>query len=151
MSTHPRDRETVPARRDTKRPRAFRFRAETAPRGQAPAKWVASIAVVTFFWIALAISTVAFIAGAAFVVVRALQTKKALKSLKGSLGAELQRISSASEHTGERLEATRKSLERLQAKIETLTTARTRLRVVNEALSEAESVLTRARAFIPSK
>ena len=106
---------------------------------------------MTFFWIALAISTVAFIAGAAFVVVRALQTKKALKSLKGSLGAELQRISSASEHTGERLEATRKSLERLQAKIETLTTARTRLRVVNEALSEAESVLTRARAFIPSK
>jgi len=39
----------------------------------------------------------------------------------------------------------------LQAKIETLATARTRLRVVNEALSEAESVLTRARAFIPSK
>ncbi len=106
---------------------------------------------MTVFWIALAISTVAFIAGVAFVVVRGLETKRAVKRLADSLGAELERLNRAGEVSNEKLAAATRSFERLQAKIETLSTARTRLRVINEALSEAEAIVTRARAFIPSK
>ncbi|MHB8059776.1 MAG: hypothetical protein ACYDHO_02960 [Gaiellaceae bacterium] len=106
---------------------------------------------MTAFWIALAVSTVAFVVGAAFLIVRALQTKRALKGLKDSLDVELQRISSAGERTSEELEAARKGFERVQAGIVGLATARGRLRLVNEALSEAQSLITRARAFIPSK
>jgi hypothetical protein len=106
---------------------------------------------VLAFWIALAVLLVAFVAGAFFALVRALETKRALKGLKNALGVELQRISRAGEHTNEELAAARKAFERLQASVEKLATARTRLRLVNEALSEAESVMTRARAFIPSK
>ena len=106
---------------------------------------------MTAFWIALAVSLAAFVAGAVFVVVRALETKRAVKGLKNALSAELQRISRAGEHTNEELESARKAFERLQASVATLATARKRLRLVNEAFSEAESVMTRARAFIPSK
>ena len=106
---------------------------------------------MTAFWIALAILLVAFVAGAVFVLVRALETKRTLKSLKDALSVELQRISRADEHTNEELAAARKAFERLRASVEKLTTARTRLRLVNEALSEAESLMTRARSFIPSK
>ena len=150
-ATRPRGGSRVPSRRERKRTSQSRLRAETAPPRQAPAKRVASIALVTAFWIALAVLLVAFVAGAVFVLVRALETKKALKSLKDALSVELQRISRAGERTNEELAAARKAFERLQASVEKLTTARTRLRLVNEALSEAESVLTRARSFIPSK
>jgi hypothetical protein len=106
---------------------------------------------VTAFWIALAISSVAFLTGAAFVGMHAIRTKRSVKALKAALGAELQRISRAGERSNEELEAAQKDFDRLQASVVGLGTARARLRLVNEALSEAESVLTRARAFIPSK
>ena len=106
---------------------------------------------MTVFWASLAVSVVAFVVGAGFVAVRALETKKTLKSLKDALSAELQRITSAGERTSEELEAASKAFERLAAGLECLGTARARLRLVNEAFAEAEAVVTRARAFIPSK
>jgi DNA repair exonuclease SbcCD ATPase subunit len=106
---------------------------------------------VTIFWASLAVSVVAFVVGAGFVVVRALETKKTLKSLKDALNVELKRLASAGERTNEELEAARKAFERLEASLERLGTARARLRLVNEAFAEAEAVVTRARAFIPSK
>jgi hypothetical protein len=106
---------------------------------------------VTAFWIALSISTVAFIAGIAVVVVRALATRKALKSLKGALGIELKRISAAGEHSTAQLKTVTKNFERLQTSLGYFATAQARLRLVNEALSEAHAVVTRTRAFIPSK
>lgn len=112
---------------------------------------VASIAVVTVFWASLGIMVVAFVAGAAFVAVRALETKRALKVLKDALSVELERIARAGERTNEELDAARKAFERLEASLKRLGTARARMRLINEALAEAEAVLTRARAFIPSK
>ena len=106
---------------------------------------------MTVFWASLAVSVVAFVAGAAFVVVRALETKKTLKSLKDALKLELKRLASVGEHTNEELEAARKAFERLEASLERLGTARARLRLVNEAFTEAEAVMARARSFIPSK
>jgi len=106
---------------------------------------------VIVFWIALAVLVVAFAAGAGFVVVRALETKRALNGLKEALSVELQRIARAGERTNEELEAARKAFERLEASLKRLGTARARMRLINEALAEAEAVLTRARAFIPSK
>ena len=150
-STHPRGRETVPVPRDTKCSRASRFRDRTAPRRQARARWVASIAVVTAFWIALSISTVVFIVGIVVVIVRVLATIKTLKSLKGALGVELKRITEAGEHSTAQLETVTKNFERLQTSLGYFATAQARLRLVNEALSEAQAVVTRARAFIPSK
>jgi len=106
---------------------------------------------VTAFWIALSISTVVFIAGIVVVVVRALATIKTLKSLKGALGVELKRITEAGEHSTAQLETVTKNFERLQTSLGYFATAQARLRLVNEAISEAEAVVTRARAFIPSK
>ena len=106
---------------------------------------------MTVFWASLAVSVAAFVVGAGFVVVRALETKKTLKSLKDALNVELKRLASAGECTNEELEAARKAFERLAASLERLATARARLRLVNEAFAEAEAVVARARAFIPSK
>ena len=106
---------------------------------------------MTVFWIALAVLVVAFVAGAIFVIVRALETKRALKRLKDALSVELQRVARAGELTNEKLEATQKAFERLEASLKRLATARARLRLINEVFAEAEAVLARARAFIPSK
>jgi len=114
-------------------------------------QWVASIARVIVFWVALSVLIVAFVAGATFVAVRALETKRTIKSLKDALSVELQRIARAGERTNEELEAARLAFERLEASLKRLGPARARMRLISEALAEAEAVLTRARAFIPSK
>ena len=129
----------------------WRFCGESASRRQALAKPVASIVCVTAFWVALAVLVVAFVAGAAFVTVRVLEMKKALKSLKGALAVELERIAHAGERTASELETARKAFERLETSFKRLATARARVRLLREVLAEAEAVLTRARAFIPSK
>jgi exonuclease VII small subunit len=112
---------------------------------------VGSIDRVIVFWVALAVLVAASVAGAAFVLVRALQTKRAVKRLKAALCAELQRITRAGERTNEELEAARKAFERLEASLKHLSTAQARMRLVKETLAEAEAILTRARAFVPSK
>ena len=112
---------------------------------------IASIVFVTAFWVALAVLVVAFVAGAAFVGLRVLETKKALKSLKGALKVELERIAHSGERTASELETARKAFERLEASLARLSTARARVRLLREVLAEAEAVLTRARAFIPSR
>jgi tRNA(Ile)-lysidine synthase TilS/MesJ len=117
----------------------------------ARARRVASIARVIFFWVALAILVVALVAGVVFALLRALETKRAAKSLKDALGVELQRIARAGERTNEELEAARKAFERLEASLKQLATARARVRLIKEVIAEAEAVATRARAFIPSK
>jgi hypothetical protein len=150
-ATRPRGGSKIPSGLEKKRTSLCRFRAETESRRESLARRVASIAVVTAFWIALSISTVVFIAGIVVVVVRALATRKALKSLKGALGIELKRISAAGEHSTAQLETVTKNFERLQTSLGYFATAQARLRLVNEALSEAQAVVTRARAFIPSK
>jgi hypothetical protein len=106
---------------------------------------------VIVFWVALAVLVVASVAGAAVAVVRALETKQALKSLKAALCVELQRIARAGERTNEELEAARKAFERLEVSLKRLGTARARMRLIKETLAEAEAVLARARAFVPSK
>jgi hypothetical protein len=106
---------------------------------------------VIVFWVALAVLVVAFVAGALFVLVRALETKRTLKSLIAALGVELQRIAHAGERTNEELEAARKAFERLEASLKRLGTARTRVLLIKEVLAEAEAVAARARAFVPSK
>ncbi|MGA9761098.1 MAG: hypothetical protein WBQ14_01580 [Gaiellaceae bacterium] len=103
------------------------------------------------FWVALAILVVALVAGAVFVLVRALQAKRALKSLKDALAVELRRIARAGERTNQELEAARKAFERLEVSLRRLATARARVRLIKEVIAEAEAVATRARAFIPSK
>lgn len=106
---------------------------------------------MTAFWIALAISTVAFIAGVVFVVIRALATKKALKSLTSAIEVEVEKVSAAGERSVAGVEAVTKSFERLDGSLKRFATAQARLRLVNEAFSEAETVVTRARAFVPRK
>jgi septal ring factor EnvC (AmiA/AmiB activator) len=128
-----------------------RFRIGSASRRQALGRPVGSIAFVTAFWIALAVLVVAFVAGVVFVVVRALETRRALKSLRSELGVELKRIAHSGERTASELEAARKAFERLEASLARLRTARARVRVLKEVLAEAEAVLARARVFVPSK
>jgi hypothetical protein len=106
---------------------------------------------VTAFWVALAVLVVAFVAGAAFVGLRVLEARKALKSLTRALKVELERIARAGERTNNELETAKKAFERLRASLARLGTARARVRLLREVLAEAEAVLARARAFIPSK
>jgi hypothetical protein len=106
---------------------------------------------VTVFWASLGFMIVAFIAGGVVVLVRALETRRAVKGLKAALDVELQRIATAGEHTTEQLEATTEKFERLDAGLKRFSTAQAQLRLINEALGEAEALKTRARAFIPSK
>ena len=112
---------------------------------------VASIDGVIAFWAALAVLVAAFVAGAVFVVVRALETRRALKSLRSELGAELQRIAHSGERTAGELEAATRAFERLQASLVRFRTAYTRVRLIRSVLAEAEAILARARAFVPSK
>jgi transcription initiation factor TFIIIB Brf1 subunit/transcription initiation factor TFIIB len=106
---------------------------------------------VTVFWASLGVLVVAFVAGVVFVVVRALETKRTLKSLMDALSVELQRIARAGEKSATELEAARKAFERLEASVKRLGTARARVRLLRDVLAEAEAVIARARAFIPSK
>jgi hypothetical protein len=128
-----------------------RFCADSASRRPTRAERVASIVGVTAFWVALAILVVAFVGGAAFVTVRVLEMRKALKRLKSAIEVELKRIAGATERTASELETAKKAFERLQASLARLGTARARVRLLQEVLAETEAVLTRARAFIPSK
>ncbi len=106
---------------------------------------------MTAFWVALAVLVVAFVAGAVFVLVRALEMVKTLKSLKSALKVELKRITGATERSNAELETAGKAFERLEASIVRLGTALARVRLLREVLAEAEAILTRARAFVPSK
>ena len=106
---------------------------------------------MTVFWASLGFLVVAFVAGVVFVVVRALETKRALKGFKDALSVELQRIARADEKSASELEAARKAFERLEASLKRLGTARARVRLLRDVLGEAEAVVARARAFIPSK
>jgi len=106
---------------------------------------------VIAFWIALAVLIVAFVGGVAFVIVRALETKRAVTGLKDALGAELRRIARAGERTNDELETAQKAFARLEASLKRLGAARARIRLITEVLAEARALLTRARAFIPSK
>ena len=128
-----------------------RFRVGSTSRRQALGRPVASIVFVTAFWVALAVLVVAFVAGVVFVVVRALETRRALKSLRCELGVELKRIAHSGERTASELEAARKAFERLQASLVRFRTAYARVRLIRSVIAEAEAVLTRARAFVPSK
>ena len=121
------------------------------PPGRVLAPLVASIDGVIAFWAALAVLVVAFVAGVVFVVVRALETRRALKSLRSALGAELQRIARSSERTTGELETATQAFERLQASLVRFRTAYARVRLIKSVIAEAEAVLTRARAFVPSK
>jgi len=120
------------------------------PRG-ALALLVASIDGVTAFWAALVLLVVAFVAGVVFVVVRALGTRRALKSLRSAIGVELQRIAKSGERTTGELEAATRAFERLQTSLVRFRTAYARVRLIKGVIAEAEAVLARARAFVPSK
>jgi hypothetical protein len=74
-----------------------------------------------------------------------------VKSLTSAIEVEMERISLASERSAARVEAASKAFERLDKSLKRYATAQGRLRLVNEALSEAETVVMRARAFVPSK
>ncbi|HEY5160508.1 MAG TPA: hypothetical protein VII83_05480 [Gaiellaceae bacterium] len=106
---------------------------------------------MTLFWASLGFMIVAFIVGAAVLVLRGLQMKKALKGLRGALNLELQKVSLAGERTNEQLESAKKKFELLNGSLKRFSTAQAQLRLINEALGEAEAFVTRARAFIPSK
>jgi hypothetical protein len=121
------------------------------PPGRVFAPRVASIDGVTAFWAALAVLVVAFVAGVVFVVVKALETRRALKSLRSALGVELQRIARSGERTAGELETATRAFERLQASLVRFRTAYARVRLIKGVIAEAEAVLARARAFVPSK
>jgi hypothetical protein len=119
--------------------------------GFSPAHRSDSIAPVVAFWIALGILVVALVAGAALVVRSILETRRTLKSLKSALEVELKRIAGATEHSTSTLEAAGKAFERLEHALARMSTARARVLLIKEVLAEAEAVLARARAFVPSK
>ena len=121
------------------------------PPGRALAPLIASIDGVIAFWVALAVLVVAFVAGVVFVIVRALETRRALKRLKGALGVELQRIARSGERTTGELEAATRAFERLQTSLVRFRTAYARVHLIKGVIAEAEAVLARARAFVPSK
>ena len=106
---------------------------------------------MTAFWAALAVLVVAFVVGVVFVVVRALGTRRALKRLRSALGVELQRIAKSGERTTGELEAATKAFERLQTSLVRFRTAYARVRLIRGVIAEAEAVLARARAFVPSR
>ncbi|MGD0166014.1 MAG: hypothetical protein ABSC51_01810 [Gaiellaceae bacterium] len=103
------------------------------------------------FWVSLGFLVLALVAGVVFVVVRVLETKKAVKSLKAALEQELKRISQAGERTSSELETATLAFERLQASLVRLNSARRRVRVLRDVMAEAEAVLARARGLVPSK
>jgi uncharacterized protein YoxC len=106
---------------------------------------------VVAFWIALAVLVVASAAGAVLVIRSVLEMKRTLKNLKSALEVELKRISGATEHTATGMEAAAKAFERLESALARLSRARARVLLIKEVLAEAEAVLARARAFVPSK
>ena len=73
------------------------------------------------------------------------------KSLRSAIGVELQRIAKSGERTTGELEAATRAFERLQTSLVRFRTAYARVRLIKGVIAEAEAVLARARAFVPSK
>lgn len=101
------------------------------------------------FWIALACFVVALAAGSAVVAVRGLEAWRQLKRTRAAFGAELERISRATEDIQRQLAAASASQESLRLSLERLTASRERLMVQLAAVGEAQWLVRRLLPFLP--
>jgi hypothetical protein len=103
------------------------------------------------FWLALTIALVLTVASAIFVTLRGLEAFRALKRLGRSVGAELDRIETATDQVERQLALAAKSGTKLEASLTRLRASRAQLNVLTSALADVRAAVGRVTAVYPRK
>ena len=98
---------------------------------------VASIAAVTLFWLAFAVSVLPVLASAVFVTLRGVEAFRAFKQLGGRAGSGLARIEAGTAELERRLSLAEQRGARLEDSLVRLRRSRAELTVLTAALDEA--------------
>jgi hypothetical protein len=106
---------------------------------------------MALFWIALGIALVLTVASLIFVTLRGLEAFRAFKGLNRRLGAELDRIATASGEIERHLALAAESGTQLEASLTRLRASRARLNVLTSALADARAAVGRVTAVYPRK
>ena len=102
-------------------------------------------------WLALVLALVLTIASAVFVTLRGLEAFRAFKRLGRVLGAELDRIETATAAIERHLALAADSGTRLEASLTRLRGSRARLNVLTSALADVRAAVGRVTAVVPRK
>lgn len=102
-------------------------------------------------WAALAVALLAVAGTALWAARRGLDAYRAFKALGGAVGAELDRIATASGQVEHHLALAAESGTRLGASVERLSRSRARLNVLTSALADVQAALGRVTSVYPRK
>ena len=103
------------------------------------------------FWLALTIALVLTLASVIFVTLRGLEAFRTFKRLTRRLGAELDRIETASGEVERHLALAAESGTQLEASLTRLRASRARLNVLTSALADVRAAVGRVTAVYPRK
>jgi len=106
---------------------------------------------MALFWTALGIALVLTVASVIYVTLRGLEAFRAFKALGRRLGAELDRIATASGEVERHLALAAESGTQLEASLARLRASRARLNVLTSALADVRAAVGRVTAVYPRK
>jgi len=106
---------------------------------------------MALFWSALGIALVLTVASVIYVTLRGLEAFRAFKGLSLRLGAELDRIATASGEVERHLALAAESGTQLEASLTRLRASRARLNVLTSALADVRAAVGRVTAVYPRK
>ena len=102
-------------------------------------------------WLTLIFALVVTFAAATYATLKGLEAFRGVKRLGGAVGAELDRISAATEGIERHLTLAAESGTRLEASLARLRSSRARLNVLTSALADARAAVGRITAVVPRK
>ena len=103
------------------------------------------------FWLALIIALVLTIASAIFLTLRGLEAFRAFKRFSRVVGAELERVATASGEAERHLALAAKSGTQLEASLARLRSSRARLNVLTSAIADVRAAVGRVTGVVPRK
>jgi hypothetical protein len=106
---------------------------------------------MALFWLALTIALVLTVGSVIFVTLRGLEAFRAFKALSRRLGAELNRIETASGEIERHLARATESGTQLEASLTRLRASRARLNVLTSALADVRAAVGRVTSVYPRK
>ena len=106
---------------------------------------------MALFWTALGIALVLTVGSVIYVTLRGLEAFRAFKALSRRLGAELDRIETASGEVERHLALAAESGTQLEASLARLRASRARLNVLTSALADVRAAVGRVTAVYPRK
>ena len=106
---------------------------------------------MALFWTALGIALVLTVGSVIYVTLRGLEAFRAFKAFSRRLGAELDRIATASGEVERHLALAAESGTQLEASLTRLRASRARLNILTSALADVRAAVGRVTAVYPRK